>query len=229
AADPTLDEDVNQVTRYLYRIYEGHIALALSGGDPFNLDLLPEPFRTQFSDLIANFKAARDQAAFSEEQLPAVAKKLTDYVLAHQDLDELKVLKAFTTPGWWDGPDAAPLMPVFVGHMRDVRTAASTRLAALATADFVLEANEGRAPEDRYELLKASDLCELLVDQYFLSDDATFNKVRPVMTDHLGMTDQDYYRISSAGRCLWIALGFFLQEHEAAVTEIILASGEQTP
>ncbi len=172
-ASLVIDEDTAQVTRYMREALRGTIAKFVLTDDVETtvadvVDDAAEGLIAPLTALIREFRGVSGEVGLDRAppaEVQRVATRMTDVLLAHLDLEAVKLTQAYWPD--WKGPEE-PAIPALIDIMRRVREASTAKLTAdaafferqpyLAAANAALPA--GRPP---FAIRKPADLNEFLV------------------------------------------------------------------
>jgi hypothetical protein len=169
-----IDEDTAQVTRYVRDACRGTIAKFVLTDDVETTvnDVVTEAADAlvgPLTDLIREFRGVSAEVGLDKAppaDVQRVAGRMTDVVLDHLALDEVKLQKAYWDD--WTGPEE-PAIPALVDVMRQVREATTAKLAAdpafFEKQPYLAGANAARpAGTPAYAIRKPADLNAFIVN-----------------------------------------------------------------
>lgn len=172
-----IDEDTALVTRYARQAWTETILKFCLVEDSAGLvrEISTDAsYKEVMIQTIADFRAIAKETGLDkapEASARAAAARISDALIARVALSEIKLSSA--TWSRWQGPEE-PAIPALVDVLRQMREAIGAKLAVdpgyFAQQAYVQEVNARRAPLPPYEIRKAADLNELIINEYLATN-----------------------------------------------------------
>jgi hypothetical protein len=186
-----VNENTSLITRYIRETFQNKFVFYFNSdvvvnGSTQNDDLVPDVLKVPAEALKTELRTAIDAAKIPPANVPELARQSADLLISQLDLGGMKIEKLLNP----DYPED-PVMPTIIGIVELMQNAAGARLAEgmkFEDRPYVKEANAARPEGQKYQFLKASDVCEFIVKEYFGKNFVQFEKSKAVWAD-LGLTE----------------------------------------
>jgi hypothetical protein len=215
----------------------------LTSDDPQLVDTLlatwglPTTLSSLVGGVLKELRATAKQAGIDQmplERQQAMVQALTDAVLSKVSFDGVKLNAQYgVNPDAEVGP-ADPVLPALVELLGLLRQKAALKLAASKTyfdqQDYLQTANAKRAPQDRYSIVKASDLGDFVVHEYLARNDTLLALDLEAVTQSVdaqtevmdGKTVDTRYRMLAAAGTIAFQLTFAMIQNTQGVKDLAI-------